>query len=219
MKLLPLGIQDFASIIQGGFVYVDKTRLIYQMIQTGRTYFLSRPRRFGKSLLVSTLDALFSGKKELFKDLWIASSDHDWKEYRVIALDFSMLMTESYESLCRTLQNQLQSVADRYELGDVRQETPPETLITLVVRLAKEGQVVLLIDEYDKPILDHIDQPEQMSRYRELFKAFYSNVKGLGKYLRFTFLTGVTKFAQVSLFSGMNNPEDISLIELFEPLD
>lgn len=208
--LYPIGIQSFAEMIKDGFVYIDKTELIYQMVQTGRACFLSRPRRFGKSLLVSTLEALFKSEKELFKGLWIFSSDYDWKTYPVISLDFSMLVTDSYEALVRTLQDQLQAIADQYDIGEIRKETPPETLIALVHRLFVIGRVVILIDEYDKPILDRLNDNELVDRFRDLFKSFYGHIKGLGKYLRFTLLTGVTKFTQVSLFSGMNNLEDLS---------
>lgn len=210
MVLYPIGIQSFSELIKDGFVYIDKTELIYQMVQTGRTCFLSRPRRFGKSLLVSTLEALFKSEKELFKGLWIASSDYDWITYPVISLDFSMLVTDSYEALVRTLQDQLQDVANRYGIGEIRKETPSETLVVLVHRLSVIGRVVILIDEYDKPILDRLSQKALVEQYRDLFKSFYGHIKGLGKYLRFTLLTGVTKFTQVSLFSGMNNLEDLS---------
>lgn len=208
--LYPIGVQSFPEIINDGFVYIDKTELIYQLVQTGRTYFLSRPRRFGKSLLVSTLESLFRGEKKLFEGLWISKSDYDWKSYPVISLDFSMLMTDSYDSLTRTLQNQLQEVANRYNIGEIRKETPPETLVALVQRLSAIDRVVILIDEYDKPILDRLSQTELLDSFRDLFKAFYGHIKGLGKYLRFTMLTGVTKFTQVSLFSGLNNLDDIS---------
>jgi len=208
--LYPIGIQDFTSIIEGGFVYIDKTALIHELIRTGRTYFLARPRRFGKSLLLSTLECIFKGKKALFEHLWIFSSSYDWSVYPVISLDFSLLVTDTIENLQRTLQDQLQKIADAYDIGTVKKETSGETLIELVTKLYAIGPVVILIDEYDKPILDHIHAPEIVARYRELFKSFFTNIKGLGKYLRFSFITGVTKFSQVSLFSGMNNPEDIS---------
>lgn len=208
--LYPIGLQSFPEIIKDGFVYIDKTKIIYQLIRTGRSYFLSRPRRFGKSLLVSTLKSLFKGERDLFKDLWISSSDYDWKTYPVIFLDFSLLRNDSYENLVRTLQNQLQDVANQYGIGEIRKETPPETLSALVHGLFTIGPAVILIDEYDKPILDRLAEGKLVESYRDLFKSFFENVKGLGEFLRFRLVTGVTKFTQVSLFSGMNNLEDLS---------
>lgn len=210
MKHYPIGIQYFPTVISRGFVYIDKTDLLYKMIMSGGVNFLSRPRRFGKSLLVSTLESIFKGEKDLFKNLWIHSSDYEWKTYPVIMLDFSILISDSYTALIRTLQNQLEKVAQSYQINSVIRETPSETLIELVTELAKQGEVVILIDEYDKPILDQLTQPELLMQIRNLFKVFYATLKALGKHLRFTFLTGVTKFTQVSLFSGMNNPEDLS---------
>lgn len=207
---LPIGIQYFPSLIERGFTYIDKTDLLYKMITTGGANFLSRPRRFGKSLLVSALESIFKGEKELFKNCWIYSSDYGWEVHPVISLDFSILISDSYVDLVRTLQNQLEQVGQAYGLDSVIKETPSETLIELVTRLAKKGEVVILIDEYDKPILDQLSHPELLAQIRKLFKVFYATLKALGKYQRFTFLTGVTKFTQVSLFSGMNNPEDLS---------
>lgn len=206
--LYPIGLQSFPVIRKSGFVYVDKTKQIYQLAMTGQTYFLSRPRRFGKSLLVSTLESLFKGEKELFDGLWIASSDYKWEIYPIIALDFSLLLTDTYDGFIRTLQEQLQHIANQYNIGEIRMETPQETLIELVQKLSVLGQVVILIDEYDKPILDRLEDSELINKYREMFKTFYGNIKALGKYLRFTFITGVTKLSQV--FSVMNNSEDIS---------
>lgn len=210
MRYYPIGIQYFPTIIKCGFIYVDKTDLLYKMIMSGRVNFLSRPRRFGKSLLVSTLESIFKGEKELFNGLWIHSSDYEWITYPVISLDFSTLISDSYPDIVRTLQNQLEQIAKSYQIDPVIKETPSETLIELVTKLAKNGEVVILIDEYDKPILDQLTNPKLSLQIRNLFKVFYSTLKALGRYLRFTFLTGVTKFTQVSLFSGMNNPEDLS---------
>jgi len=180
------------------------------MIQTGKTYFLSRPRRFGKSLLVSTLEALFSGKKELFRGLWIETSDYIWKEYPVIALDFSRIFSSNLKEMKESLNELLQEIANRYDKKLIVDENPARTLSRLVLSLSQNTQVVILIDEYDKPILDHIHDEKLLKAYREVFKAFFANIKALGKHFRFSFITGVTKFSQVSLFSGMNNPEDIS---------
>lgn len=206
----PLGVQNFPRIIEAGYVYIDKTELIHQMIQTGDSYFLSRPRRFGKSLLTSTLESLFKGKKELFEGFWISSSDYNWKTHPVISLDFTLIDSDSYENLERTLQKLLQNVANQYDLGEIREATPRQTLIALVQRLSVMGKVVILIDEYDKPILDRLSQKELVVRYQDFFKSFFGVTKGLGEYLRFIFVTGVSKFTQVSLFSGMNHLKDLS---------
>lgn len=208
--LYPIGIQHFPTLIKDGFVYIDKTKLIAHMIRSGQNYFLARPRRFGKSLLVSTLESLFKGEKELFDGLWITSSDYNWETCPVISLDFSLLITDSFKEFTRTLQTQFQHIANQYNLGEIRMESPSETLVELVIKLSSLGRVVILIDEYDKPILDNLGASELLDQYRKLFKTFYANIKALGKYLRFTLITGVTKITQISLFSGMNNPIDLS---------
>lgn len=204
------GTHDFAEIRKRGYFYVDKTAHIYRMIRSSSSVFLSRPRRFGKSLLISTLRAIFSGRRELFTDLWIDSSGYSWETFPIISLDFSRLKTDSLEKLIHSFENQLQEIADYYALDEVRQGDPAMTFNKLVKAFPRDTKVVLLVDEYDKPLLDAIGKPELIEQYRELFKSFFSYAKSLGEHFSFSFFTGVTKFAQVSLFSGMNNPKDIS---------
>lgn len=204
------GTHDFIEIRKKGYLYVDKTALIYRLIRSSPSVFLSRPRRFGKSLLVSTLRAIFSANRELFKGLWIDASDYTWDVYPIIFLDFSRLKTDSLEKLIISLEDQLQEIADTYSLGEIRRGDPALTFNKLVKAFPKDTKLVLLVDEYDKPLLDVIKKPKLIEQYKELFKSFFSYAKSLGEHISFSFFTGVTKFGQVSLFSGMNNPKDIS---------
>lgn len=208
----PIGIQNFESLREDGYIYVDKTELIYQLVKTGRYYFLSRPRRFGKSLLISTLEAYFLGKKELFKDLAIEKLEKDWLEYPVLHLDLNAEKFDSPERLDALLSNQLTQWEELYGHG------PDETTLSLrfkgvIRRAAKQtGQrVVILIDEYDKPMLQALDNDELQEIYRDTLKAFYGVMKSMDGDIKFAFLTGVTKFGKVSVFSDLNNLDDISM--------
>lgn len=211
-KLYPIGIQNFESLREDGYIYVDKTELIYQLVKTGRYYFLSRPRRFGKSLLISTLEAYFLGKKELFKDLAIEKLEKDWLEYPVLHLDLNAEKFDSPERLDALLSNQLTQWEELYGHG------PDETTLSLrfkgvIRRAAKQtGQrVVILIDEYDKPMLQALDNDELQEKFRDTLKAFYGVMKSMDGDIKFAFLTGVTKFGKVSVFSDLNNLMDISM--------
>ncbi len=211
LKKLPIYISSFKDMIEGNFLYIDKTKYIYDLFNGYKQYyFLSRPRRFGKSLLVSTLKELFSGNKELFKDLWIYNSDYNWQEYPVIHLDFSQIPHLNSQELRKSLNNKLKEIALTYNIS-LSFDTPEETLDSLIKNLSKINKVVILIDEYDKPILDHIKNIEEAEKQREILKSFYSVIKAQDANLRAVFLTGVSKFARTSVFSGLNNLNDITL--------
>jgi len=211
LKQLPLGISTLSTLIDQSMVYVDKTHDIYQMVSTGRYYFLSRPRRFGKSLLVSTLDALFSGKKELFKNLWIGKSDWSWQTHPVIRFDFSSIGHLTAQELQLGIIDQVHAIARMHTIDLSHDQTISGKFATLIQQLAQKNSVVILIDEYDKPILDHIDNLEEAKAQREVLKSLYSVIKGTDQYVRFVLLTGVSKFAKTSIFSGINNLKDISM--------
>ena len=215
----PIGIQSFENIRKEGYLYVDKTALIYQLVQTGKYYFLSRPRHFGKSLLLSTLQAYYEGKKELFDGLAMASLEKDWKTYPVLLLDLNARRYEDVHSLVAILNQHLESWEAVY--GDEKKDRAPEERFAyLIEKICREtGQkVVVLIDEYDKPMLQAIHNKELQSSYRNILKAFYGVLKSKDAYLKFALLTGVTKFSKVSVFSDLNNIEDITLIRDFAGL-
>ena len=210
MKNLTSSVYSFEKLRNEGYLYVDKTEFIWKLISpVGESYFLSRPRRFGKSLTVSTLKAVFEGKKELFKGLAIYDKPYDWKPYPVIHLDMNgcnfTKITELRNSLCGIIRECAQ---DHHVtlVGD-----SPEQLFRQLIRaLAGDGQVVVLLDEYDKPILNNITNPECKQILSDL-KSFYSVIKAFESKLRFAFITGVTKFCHVSIFSDLNNLTDITM--------
>lgn len=210
--IYPIGIQNFEKLRNDGYVYVDKTALVYQMATTGSYYFLSRPRRFGKSLLLSTLEAYLSGKKELFKGLAIEKLEQKWEEHPILHLD---LNTEEYndpDSLKRRLDSTLSYWEQLYGTREV--ETSLPLRFEGIVRRACEKtghRVVILVDEYDKPMLQAIGNETLQGEYRSLLKAFYSVLKSQDRYIKLAFLTGVTKFGKVSVFSDLNNLNDISM--------
>lgn len=210
-KKLPLYTNNLKEMITSNYIYVDKTEYIYRLMKDKAYYFLSRPRRFGKTLLVSTLKELFLGNKKLFENLWIGSSDYSWQEYPVIHLDFSIIPHLDALELRRGLNNRLKKIAQEYTVEINHYETPEETFNDLVQKLAEKNKVVILIDEYDKPILDHLKNSEKAHEQRDVLKSFYDVIKGLDPYLRAVFLTGVSRFSKTSLFSGINNLNDISL--------
>ena len=225
----PIGIQSFEQIIQGGFVYVDKTDLVYQLVSSGKIYFLGRPRRFGKSLLVSTLEQYFLGNKELFKGLAMAKLETEWKQYPVFHIDFSTGNYLNDGVLEDVLSDNLTEWEAQYEV--VRTSNDLGLRFQKVLRAAHEKTglgAVVLIDEYDKPILDVLDLDYQVEhlgkmisleeKHRNIMKSFYATFKGADADLRFVFLTGVTKFSQISMFSGFNQPDDISLNRKYEAI-
>ena len=208
----PIGIQSFEKIRREGYAYVDKTALMYKMVSEGSYYFLSRPRRFGKSLMVSTLEAFFSGKKELFEGLYAGSADWDWQEYPILHLDLNAEKFDTAEALTHVLDDFLARHEQRY--GKSETERSPGLRFQGVIRRACEQtgrQVVILIDEYDKPLLQAIGNEELQNEYRNTLKAFYGVLKSCDAHIKFAFLTGVTKFGKVSVFSDLNNLIDISI--------
>lgn len=212
----PVGIQNFEKIRNGNYCYIDKTDLIYQLIKSGQYYFLSRPRRFGKSLLISTLEAYFQGKKELFEGLALAQLEKEWIEYPILHLDLNAQKYDTPESLYSILNNALCIWESLYG------SRPSETNLSLrfqgVIQRAAEKRnrpVVILIDEYDKPMLQAIGNEPLLNDYRNTLKAFYGVMKSCDKYIQFALLTGVTKFSKVSVFSDLNNLMDISIDNRF----
>lgn len=209
MKKYPIGIQDFEVLRQDGYIYVDKTAHIYELISTGKYYFLSRPRRFGKSLLLTTLKYLYLGKKELFEGLWIAGRHH-WVPHPVIHISFSSIGYKDI-GLKAAIEQELKRQGKAYGL-DLKQEGVALGFRELIEQLGKSGQkVVVLIDEYDKPLIDYIHDPSQAALHREILKTFYSVLKDADPHLEFLLITGVSKFSKVSLFSDLNNLEDLTL--------
>jgi hypothetical protein len=207
----PLGIQTFSKIREKDYLYIDKTALVYDLIQQGEVYFFSRPRRFGKSLLISTLDAIFSGQKELFEGLAIAATGYDFVEYPVILMEFSKVRVTEADDVKNYIINNTNEHARKYGI-ELEINSYEQRFDELVKKLqAKTGRaVVLLIDEYDKPILDNLLK-DTLSQIKSVINGFYTVVKSLDRFLKFIFITGVSKFAKVSVFSGMNNLTDISM--------
>jgi hypothetical protein len=216
LKNLPIGIQNFESLRKAEYLYVDKTALIYELVKTGKYYFLSRPRRFGKSMLQSTLHAYFEGRKELFEGLAIEKLEKDWIKHPVLHLDLNLIKRGDPETLDSILNDSLCDWEDKY--GSRESENTFALRFKGVICRAYEQtgqQVVILVDEYDKPILEEIDNPEVQERQREVLKHFYGVLKNLDEYIKFALLTGVTKFSKVSVFSGLNNLYDISMDSRF----
>jgi hypothetical protein len=215
-RKLPIGIQDFEDLRTNGYVYVDKTKYVYDLVTFGKPYFLGRPRRFGKSLLLSTLKAYFLGKKELFEGLAIAELEKEWVEYPVFHIDMNVGIYTDLNSLYETLdvnlkrfENHWNCIADTYN---------PAIRFDTVIRHVYEQtgrKVVVLIDEYDKPLLNTMDDITVNDKIRETLKGFYGVLKSADANLRFVFFTGVTKFSKVSVFSDLNQPRDISMSEQF----
>ena len=216
MKKLPLGIQTFRKIVEGNHVYADKTRYIYDMIHGASCYFLSRPRRFGKSLLLDTIGEVFSGEKELFKGLWIYDSDYDFTMHPVIRLDMSNIANKTPEVLESELSFELVRRA-RDEGVDVGAGAPSGQFKSFIEALYKKynQKVVVLIDEYDKPILDHLTDIKTAEANRAVIKNFYGVLKSMDRYLRLTFITGVSKFTKTSIFSELNNLYDVTMVKKY----
>ena len=211
--IYPLGKQNFENLRNEGFVYVDKTALIYKLVKEGSVYFLSRPRRFGKSLLLSTLEAYFTGKKELFKGLAIEQLEKDWFEYPVLHLDLNAEKYSSIGELENILSTYLREWEEKYDSKEA-DNTSLSLRFRAVIRAAKlktGRNAVVLIDEYDKPILQAIGNPALQNEFRNTLKAFYGVLKSADADLKFALLTGVTKFGKVSVFSDLNNLNDISM--------
>ena len=212
LRKLPIGIQTFEDIRRDNYLYVDKTAFVWRIANTGKPYFLSRPRRFGKSLLLSTFEAYFKGKKELFEGLAIEQMEKEWRQFPVLHLDLNAKKYETPEDLNAMLNQHLEKWESQY--GDEKKDRSPEERFSYVISRASEQAgcgVVVLVDEYDKPLLQTLCNIPLMEEYRQTLKAFYGVLKSSDRYLRFVFLTGVTKFAQVSVFSDLNQLNDISM--------
>ena len=211
MKRYPIGIQDFSELRKGGFVYVDKTKDIFDLVSSGKYFFLSRPRRFGKSLLLSTLKYLFLGRRDLFKGLWVdREASFEWAEHPVLHLSFSSAGYKDIgleEALLRLVQ-------ENAELNGVTLKTVGLSgrFRELIHQLGSgERKVVILFDEYDKPLIDYLDHLEQAQAHREILKNFFSVIKDSDPYIRLLLITGVSKFSKVSLFSDLNHLEDLTI--------
>lgn len=214
MKKLSLGIQDFENLIKDGYEYVDKTEYLYKLLSTGKVYFLSRPRRFGKSLLCSTLASIWEGKKELFKGMYIEKSDWHWEEHPVVTIDLNTgNYKKGYEETESTLQYYLDLNAEKYNVELDESSSYGLKLQSLLKKLHEKykKRVAIIIDEYDKPLLSTVDDETLHEKNRDILKGFYGALKSSDSHLAFIFVTGVTKFSQVSIFSDLNNLTDISL--------
>ena len=212
LRNLPIGIQNFEKLREGNFLYVDKTELIYRLVSSGCYYFLSRPRRFGKSLLMSTIHSYFSGRKDLFEGLAIEKLEKEWLEHPVLHLDLNTNKYDSPEVLEQKLGESLNQWEELY--GCPRPDLTFGMRFENVIRRACEQtgrKVVILVDEYDKPMLQAIGKPELQDAYRATLKGFYGALKSMDGCIKFALLTGVTKFGKVSVFSDLNNLEDISM--------
>ncbi|MCK6605618.1 MAG: ATP-binding protein [Ignavibacteriaceae bacterium] len=211
MKRLPLGIQTFSEIINGNMLYVDKTDFIPKMTERYKYVFLSRPRRFGKSLFVSTLEEFFKGNKALFEGLNVLTSE-SWSTYPVIRIDFSTIPNKTPEIFSNELIFTLREIGLRYGVN-INSDFPQRAIDLLVkgIREKYDKPIVILVDEYDKPIVDHLDKILTAEGNKTVLRDFFASIKGLDEHIKFMFITGVSKFSKVSLFSGMNQIVDISL--------
>jgi len=212
MKKLPIGIQNFNKIIEGNYVYADKTNYVYDLLENASYYFLSRPRRFGKSLLLDTIGAAFSGDKELFKGLYIYDSDYSFEKHPVLRFDMGNISNKSSDILEQSLINVIMQRAEEEGLSLIG-TLPSDLFMHLISLLHRkyDKKVVVLIDEYDKPILDRLANLEIAEANRDVLRGFYGVLKSMDAHLRMTFITGVTKFTKTSIFSGLNNLLDITM--------
>ena len=215
MKPIATDIYTFSNLIGGGYLYVDKTGILADLVsgRRGKQFFFSRPRRFGKSLTVTTLQALFEGRRDLFRGLAIDRSDYDWKAYPVIRLDMSLTPAETAEDFNLKANEQIRMNRDRLGLTfdlDASADVSFSRLVERAAASSDSGLAVLLVDEYDKPLLGHLGRPT-VEAFRTALKSFYSVIKGMEAVLRFTFITGVSKFSKVSIFSDLNNLTDLTM--------
>lgn len=212
MKKLPIGIQSIEKILSNGeYVYVDKTGFIKKLIDEGSPhYFMSRPRRFGKSLFVSTLEEVFKGNKDLFKGCEIYESNYPWHEHPVLHFDFTKILSKTPEDFKKGIEDSLEDFSKLYGIS-ISGSSYLSKLNRLVVSLSNRNKVVVLIDEYDKPIINNLKDLDVAEQNRDLMRDFFGTLKSLDQHLKFTFVTGVSKFSQVSLFSGPNNLKDITM--------
>ena len=215
----PIGIQNFEKLRKDGYIYVDKTALMYQLVDRGSYYFLSRPRRFGKSLLISTLEAYFEGKRELFEGLAVEKLEKDWVKRPVLHLDLNTQKYDTPESLVDILNATLTRWEQMY--GSEPSEVGPALRFQGIIRRAHEKtghRVAILVDEYDKPMLQAIGNEELQQSFRNTLQAFYGALKTMDGHIKLAFLTGVTKFGKISVFSALNNLMDLSMWEDYAAL-
>ena len=210
MKKLPIGIQSIQEIITREYIYVDKTRFVLELINNGKHYFLSRPRRFGKSLFLSTLEEIFKGNKALFEEWHIAQSNYDWQPYPALYLDLAEVLNETTQDLKDSLQRAIATLATEHNVT-IDIPSAQEGLKNLIKALAKNGRVVVLIDEYDQPLIDNLHNPEVAKGNHRLLQSFFGALKSLDEHIQLTFITGISRFSRVSIFSGANHLEDISM--------
>eukprot|EP01136_Pigoraptor_vietnamica_P000805 Opistho-1_new@26571 len=215
MKQLPINVQNLEQLVEENSVYVDKTKLIHRLIQLRRYYFLTRPRRFGKTLLVDTLQGIFQGRKELFRGCYIESTSYSWEKRPVIRLDFAKIASTSTQALTNGIINSLRRIRELHgkplsptSCSDLSLQ---EELSCLIKDLSVENKVVVLIDEYDKPLADNLSKIDIAEANQDVLKVFFETLKALNAYLRFVFITGVSRFAQDSLFAGMNTITDLTM--------
>ena len=217
MRKYPIGIQTFERIIKEGYVYVDKTDLVWELAHYATFVFMSRPRRFGKSLLTTTLESYFRGEKELFEGLKIMPLEKEWTSYPVLHLDLSVAKgQDSAEGLRETLMWLMKPLTEIYGYED--DETTPGKLLTGLIHRAKKQtgkQVAVIIDEYDAPLLDVLHNQATLDAMRRVMQEFYVPLKANEAYLKFCFITGITKFSQLSIFSTINNLKNVSLLPRF----
>ena len=213
MKKLPIGLRNFKNIIEQGYLYVDKTKQIYELIDQGQLYFLSRPRRFGKTLLLSTLKEIFKGNKDLFKGLYIAEqTDYTWKPYPILQFNFAKIETEPSD-LQDSLKRQIQLVGQKFNIKITTKNLMDQVEELVRTVAEKHDPVVFLVDEYDKPIIDFLTKKEAAKANRQILKKFFAPLKALEEqgHIRFLFITGISKFSKVSIFSDLNNLADLTL--------
>ena len=219
-RKLPIGIQDFSYLREEGYIYVDKTAFIYDLVTNGKPYFLSRPRRFGKSLLISTIEAYFEGKRDLFHGLAIEKLEKDWIEYPVLHFDFNGQNYSEPNGLNEIIAAHLREWEKRYDCP--KQSESFGVRLADIIKAAREKtgrNVVVLVDEYDKPLLETMTlSEEQIEQNRATFKGMFGQLKSLDRYLRFVLFTGVTKFSKVSIFSDLNQLQDISMDKEFSEI-
>ena len=208
----PIGIQTFSEIIEGGWVYVDKTGYVYRLANTYKNVFLSRPRRFGKSLLTTTICSYFNGDKHLFEGLEAGNLEKRWEQYPILRFDLSLAKNTDVNMIANELQRQLSNYKDLY--GRIEGEELPGKWFAGMIKRAYEytgKKVVVVIDEYDAPMLDVLHVPDKLDVVRSVMQEFYAPLKACDEYLRFVFITGITKFSQLSIFSTLNNLVNISM--------
>lgn len=216
----PIGIQNFGEIRRDGYVYIDKTALMYKLVAEGKYYFLSRPRRFGKSLLLSTLETYFQGERELFDGLAVATLEDKWERHPIFHLDLNSREYKDPSSLVAELNRHVETWEKEYGCEEYKDRAIEERFLHVIIAaFEKTGKrVVILVDEYDKPMLQAIGNEALQAAYRSTLKAFYGVLKTCDRYIRFAFLTGVTKFGKVSVFSDLNNLTDISMLPQYSTI-